>query len=184
MVIHENWVFVSAMKCATHSMYMLLESLGGEPYRPRNTMHPVAAVRFGPVHFTVTRNPYDRAVSIWASTKGAAKYRASAWISGQGGDPENFEDFCCYCLDGDPHWARVPWLYRNQTDHHQRGIIDTTVQLERLAQDLPEIVGPIGDIPTENRSLRSHWKEYMTPTAIDLINRWAAPDFAFGYERL
>jgi len=124
MMINPDWLFVSTMKCATNSLYAALPETGAT--RHGRGFHPRPSKRLRPLQWTVVRNPYDRAVSIWASTclRHGDRYKAKARIRSVGGDPESFDDFVAACLAnghwrgyyGDPEtaravgkWARPDW---------------------------------------------------------------------------
>ena len=95
MIIHpDGWVFVSTMKCATNTMYKVLPEIGG--HRVQGGFHARPRVRIYDTHFSVCRNPYDRAVSIWASTclRHGDRYNAVNKIKSDGGRHDSFEDFC------------------------------------------------------------------------------------------
>ena len=178
MIISQDWLFVSTMKCATNTMY---EALPGQ--RKGKGVHPRPKGRLRPVHFTVCRNPYDRAVSIWASTclREKDRYNAIKRIQSQGGDYTNFDDFCRYCLTS-YHWTWNQWLFRNQTDWHP--VIDRFVHIENLKEETEAIVGEIPKLPTINKSDHEHWRHYMSDTAVEIINEWAGRDFELGYLHL
>lgn len=135
------------------------------------------------LQFTICRNPYDRAVSIWASTCKDKKYGVKDWIEKNNGDPAKFKDFVRYCLDGSIHWTGVEWLFRNQTDWYKDTFIDLSIQMENLEEELEPIIGQI-DLPIKNTSDHKSWEEYMTPKIVERLNKWAGDDFKLGYEEL
>lgn len=187
MVIHpdQKWCFVSTMKCATNTLYEILPKIGG--HKVQECFHPRPTIRLADIHFTVCRNPYSRAVSIWASTclRDGDRYNAIKRIKSEGGDPNNFDDFCKYCLVGDPRiWTPHEWLFRNQHSWWDTTIIDRILHMENLHQELQQIVGKIPELPTKNKSDHNPWAVYTSPDAIEIINQWAPRDFLLGYDKL
>lgn len=176
-----EWLFVSTRKCATNTLYKALEGK-----RIQNGgFHPRPNERMAPLHFTVVRNPYDRAVSIWASTclRGHDKYGARNHIRQNGGNPDQFIDFCDSCLlQSFP--TRDPWLFRNQSSWLDTFIWDNALSFETLGDDLASI-GIEVELPHLNQSKHPHWAELMTDESVRVIEHWAAFDFErFGYEKL
>lgn len=194
MVLHKtesgefDWLFISTMKCATNSMYQLLPQIGGQQlWNTSGGFHARPTGRFAKRHFTIVRNPYDRAVSIWASTclRNNDRYNAASKIRSEGGDPNSFEDFCVTCLADDPWlWTPHGWLFTNQHDWINTFILDELVHIENLKPELERIVGPVPDLPTENKSEHRPWLTHMTQDAVDVINDWAEDDFGLGYDRI
>jgi len=182
---HQKWCFISTMKCATNSLY---KALPGMPlWDVTGDFHARPAKRLARTHFTVVRNPYDRAVSIWASTcmREGDRHGAKALIKAHHGNPEDFEDFCRFCLVMDPeHWAKVPWLFKNQTDWIDTFLCDRVARMESLEKDIEEIVGERINLPVENKSEHRPWMDYMTPFAAMVIDDWAPKDFKYGYDKL
>lgn len=179
MIRGDGWLFVSTMKCATNTMYSVLpgEKIG-------QGFHPRPQERLEPIHFTICRNPYDRAVSIWAATcfREDDRHQAQARIRDMGGDPENFTDFCRYCLSESFEWSWNDWLFRNQSEWHLGAVLDRIIPIENL-KAVEEIVGELPDLPTENKSKHKPWEEYLNPEVIHRINKWAGDDFQYGYEK-
>lgn len=194
MIIHKtengtyDWLFISTMKCGTNSMYKMLPQIGGDSlWNKQGAFHARPTGRFAETHFTIVRNPYDRAVSIWASTclRNGDRYNAIGKIRANGGDASRFEDFCKACLTGSPfNWTPHGWLFSNQSKWIKTFIADEFVHIENLKEELERIVGPVPDIPVENKSEHKDWFKYMTQETVDIINDWAESDFGFGYGRI
>jgi len=195
MIIHpdgkggHDWLFISTMKCATNSMYKLLPDIGGHRlWNTSGNFHARPTGRLAAVHFTIVRNPYDRAVSIWASTclRDNDRYGAVAKIKSEGGNPGSFEDFCAACLAPPPmSWAQNSWLFENQSEWIRSFMVDELVHLENLKEELEEIVGPVPKLPVENPSSHRPFAEYLTIGSVDIINDWAADDFQLGdYDKM
>ena len=201
MIINkEKWLFVSTMKCATNTLYELLKRKefggkwgGGNNFHaiPTAKSHPFPDMkRLAPLHFSACRNPYDRAVSIWASTclrgENHDRYEPFRYITDKGGNPAHFADFVHLVLvDPDRPTFRVPWLYRNQSDWQDQFLVDAVVQTEDLARQLEDLLGVTihGDLPNENTSPHRSWKHYYSNGLMKLVQEWAGDDFRrFGYD--
>lgn len=183
-----RWLFISTMKNATNTLYDLLArpEVGGV-WAGNAGFHSIPARRHAPLHWTCCRNPYDRAVSIWASTcmrdENRKRYDAYQAIKKAGGVPECFDDFAKYVLDAQPV-LRNPWLWRNQSDWQDQFICDKVIHVEHLKAEILEhldFVLPVG--PCRNPSPHYSWQTYyfnnMTKT---LVQKWAGADFErFGY---
>jgi len=172
------------MKCATNSLYKLFDEMGW--MRLGEGFHPITKDRLADVHFTVCRNPYDRAVSIWSSTclREGDRYGAVKQIKDNDGWHGNFGDFVDHCLLSDLKWSNNPWLFKNQSDWRAMMLLDLIVPIEHLKEGLEELMGPLPQLPKENTSPHRDWEQYMTPEIIEKLNKWAGEDFSVGYERL
>jgi len=206
ILLPDKWLYISTMKCATNSLYKDLKAqvlgaewAGGNNFHaiPSSSSHPIPVggtkhkadcgekVRLAPLHWTVVRNPYARAVSIWASTcvreSNRAKYEPFELIKAAGGDPINFEDFVNHVLLPQPK-LRVPWLYRNQSEWVSQFICDKFLHLETLEADLEATLGQPIKLSMENTSEHDEWKGYYTEPIKRKVLTWAGEDFSkFGY---
>lgn len=185
-VLKGEWAFISTQKCATNTMYKVL------PGVRQGQMHHMPNTRVAPIHWTIVRNPYDRAVSLYGST--ALRSNGDRYNVRQecgGGVPE-FETFIERCLLVNknkwkhPRGSTHAYLFRNQHDWIKSGIIDNVVHLENLYVEIEELIGlKISQKVKDNASPRKEWMSYMTPKAIKLLNKWAEPDFEhYGYQML
>ena len=185
MVLKGEWAFVSTQKCATNTMYAVLP--GGR----QGAFHHMPKKRVAPMHWTVVRNPYDRAVSLYGSTgcRNHDKYHVKREC-GSGNQPPEFEKFVELCLlKPQKQWrfkraATHKWLFRNQSDWIDSGVIDEVVHLENLHQEVLDLIGLDLTLTNANASPRSDWKDYMTPAVKDMLNQWAGNDFRYGYKKL
>lgn len=133
--------------------------------------------------FTVCRNPYIRAVSIWWSTcmRGHDRY-GFRHACGNGDD---FETFIVWAATQ----IKRPPLIQNQTEWQYGLTFDRILHLEDLAHEfslLPFIKEQTIEFPEMNTTLsnRQPARHYLTPLAIEAIKSWAKPDFdEFGYSR-
>lgn len=187
----ESWLFVSTMKCATNTLYEALAHLGkrvqaGQMGAVGGASHPVPTERLAPRHWTVCRNPYDRAVSIWASTAlrdEGDKYWVREVMEERGADWKNFAHFVEFCLLRKPK-PRIRNLFEPQHLWHDTFIHDTVVRFENLRSEVEGLVGPLEHFPRKNTSERAHWSDYLTNDIAEMVERWAGEDFdRYGYAK-
>ncbi len=183
MVIGEDlgYAFISTMKCATNSMYrVLVDHYNGcrvgdfhcrdTAYIPRNSFV-----------FSICRNPYARAVSIWWSTcmRGHDRYGFRRAC----GNGDDFQTFIVWVAT----LVRRPPLLQNQTEWQAGLPLDDVLHLENLALEfarLPFISRREIKLPEMNTTFsdRLPAQHYLTPLAVDAVRVWARPDFEnFGY---
>jgi len=174
---HE-YVFVSTMKCGTHTMYELLKGLGGRRVGGFHTCDP-RLIPLGYFVFTVCRNPFTRAVSIWWSTcVRDDRYRFRRFMP----DWKSFECFA-ECLlrfkNKPPHI-----LLATQTKWHGPVVFDRYLKLENLEPEfnaLPFVQDHVV-LPRLNTSTYKDYWEAYTPDAIEMVREWGKEDFEkFGY---
>lgn len=185
MILKGQWAFVSTQKCATNTMYKVLPGYRLGP------LHHMPKKRHAPLHWTIVRNPYDRAVSLYGST--ALRPHDKYQVKRQCGNPNakpSFESFVENCLlipqQKWKHRRRQthPYLFKNQVDWIKSGMVDKVVHLENLYQEVLDLTGLDLDLPKLNDSPRASWQEYMTPSVIEMLNIWAGEDFRWGYDKL
>lgn len=175
------------MKCATTSLYAVLPGrfvrpgeMGAVGYRS----HPVPTERLAPVQWTVCRNPYDRAVSIWASAAKRMerdKYWVREIMSERGGNWESFREFVALILMRDPK-PRVASLFEPQWKWHDQFTFDRLVRFESLKAEVETIVGPLPELPKKNVSERDDWRAYYDAETAEMVEQWAGEDFSrYGY---
>ena len=187
----DDWLFVSTMKCATNSLYKVLPAHGGQ-WIGGQSFHalPKPEERLAPTHWTCCRNPYDRAVSIWASTcvrkANRERYGAFGYIQDFGGDPLSFADFARYILPARPKLGPTAWLWRNQSDWQDQFIVDLVLRTEELETELLWYFGIDARIPFLNASQHEQWRHYYGDGAVvAAVDKWAGEDFdRFAYDRL
>ena len=183
-----KFVFVSTMRCGTHSMFAVLR---GQPYCGYHEQHPggyhnriIPGKAQDYFTFAVSRNPYSRLVSIWRVITQGERCRHYTPL----GKP-TFPHFVCWAA-AEPNidkWAGmlIPqhrWL---------KGIrLDAVLRLEELDQEvkrLPFWTGPDHVDPASNRTCIGlpHWSAYYTdPVIITAARQWAGADFeTYGYPK-
>lgn len=184
-------VFISCAKCATHSIYRTMENCGGEKFlgNPRR-FHNIKIPKFALDYERIgaCRNPYSRAVSIWWFFVDHEKNKRHGieirqWL----GNDQSLEKMCRWLLGRHSHTPGRLWS--SMTNRYDGLNISRFLRVEHLGEDfakLPMAKKHIArNFPHMLRSRPGNWREHMTPKVINLINRWAAPDFEnFGYERL
>lgn len=180
ILMPDKWLFVSTMKCATNSLYYDLEKAGGQ-WAGGKDFHGIPRERMAPYHWSVCRNPYDRAVSIWASTcvrpKNQRRYEAWPTILRAGGSPGSFDDFVSLVLHPGIE-SRVPWLWRNQTDWQDQFLLDGVMHLENLEEEIAEKLDLNLQLSHKNTSTHMSWATYYTnPKTVRLVQEWAGRDF-------
>lgn len=179
-------VFVSTPKCATNTMYQVL------------TGAPFNGIRQGPhfhrldvppeyeswYTFTVVRNPYARAVSIWwrtvHDTTARRIFRDQA--------PHDLAEFVRW-LSHNPHDAQSRRLSFSQARCHQNMRFDAIIHLENLAAEIHKLpFWPASGATLHHLNVTQNcgnWRRYMTDDVIAAVDEWAPEDCEmYGYARL
>jgi hypothetical protein len=203
-----RFAFISTMKCATNSLtHVLMTRYGGVMPGGLHDRR-MELVPPGAFTFSVCRNPYTRAVSIWWST--CMRHDLDRYGFRRAcPDPDSFEGFMAWAVaqEAAPHELLI-----TQSEWHRDTRIDRFLRLEQLDDEfgqLPfvapgerlallnatttadqglldvthlkagDVVQALGARPQQRRA---HVRTYLTPRAVDLVQAWAADDFArFGY---
>lgn len=181
-------VFVSTPKCATNTIYDVLTRLFGDAQYVQPQFHNrhVPPRYQGYFTFSVVRNPYARAVSLWYSTTVNPDNRRYCY---RAIGTTDFTTFLRYLLTR-PVALVKRHLDRNQTDWLAPVRLDAVLRLESLGTALRGLPfwppGTALELPQLNASVGCPtWQSVMTAERITLINRWANDDFdRFGYRRL
>ena len=187
----DRWVFVSTPKCATHTMYEILPAFGGERFGSGWHLREISIINSRDFFsFTVCRNPYARAVSLWWTT--CRPDLDSLWdhykFRKLVPDYTDFESFMKWLVGlGHISYGQHLAAKLSQTAW-QRGMkLNCYLQLENLVEEfnaLPFVKEAEAEIITLNEShyLKQDYLEYLTPNAIELVQKWAFADFKrFGY---
>ena len=169
-LLNGEWLFVSTRKCATNSMYKAL------PGKRIEGFHGIPDTRLAPIHWTVVRNPYDRALSIWGSTcnRPGDKYGAKFRL----GDDLSFKNFAKRILAVKGYDKAI---YRNMSWYHKAYLLDDFAKIENLNEDVKRITGLDIKIPQLNTSKHEY---ELDEEDIHYVNLWAEEDFErYGYEQ-
>lgn len=190
MMIGPDFIFISTMKCATYTMFEVLSQYGGErkggPHeRPYNLVN--SKNKFS---FSICRNPYSRAVSIWwyaclPHLENIPVNTRNLDFRKLVRDYTNFEPFALWLNSS----QRTGGLTNTQEEWLKGMNIDKYLHIENLQTEflsLPFVnVAPKKwPILNQTRNVRKHYSEYLTPKAIKAIQEWAKEDFIkFGYSK-
>ena len=180
-------VFVSTPKCATNTMfYLLQEYYGGERRAPHFHNRDVPPECRDWFIFSIVRNPYSRAVSIWWRT---VMDQTAKRIFAHAPGGEDLATFIRW-LATKPLEASHRRLCFSQTEWLEPVKPTRVLRLEHLRRELQSL--PFWDegvstvkLPRRNMCHgRGDWQRYMTPEAIAAVEDWAGADFdTFGYPR-
>jgi len=197
-----RYVFMSTPKAATNSLYAwLVEHYGGvhdksQPFH--GTQVPDECRDF--FKWTVVRNPYSRAVSIWWALTQDPQ-REQRWVDMVGSEPLDFAPFWDWVLthhhdrDGAVCWSQVEWqsgfnMPPDMIISVEPFLEFQVARLPFVAQWMPSVLGLAGwiwPVPrlNETYSKRKPWRDYYTPEALVLVNRWGKVDAeAYGYAQV
>ena len=163
MVLGEDWAYFYVMKAGSTTLLHALREKG--EYR-HWTFPEIPRNRIKPLHFTVVRNPYARAVSLWAQNYRTLK----------------FEEFCRKRLRTGDH-PKNKWMFWDQHRWLSHFVIDKILHLENIEEELKPIVGKV-NLPMLNKTDHEPWIELMSHEAVNIINEWAKNDFQYGYDIL
>jgi len=195
-------VFVGTPKAACNAMYVWLErNLGGlrESFHRRDV--PEEAQDYW--RWTVVRNPYSRAVSMWWTVTGqggAKEYPATESLRREEGDT-SLPAFLRWVLrraEGGYVAEGLPdgWLGPQAFWLQPAEPLDVFLRLERLEMEMAMVFMRFGtwqNSPTippierlnETQMQYGPWENHMTGEVVELVDAWAAEDFErFGYARL
>ena len=177
----KEFVYVSFTKSGSSSMYSLLQS-NFTGMRWNRSWRRIRDEHLDYTSFCVVRNPYARLVSWWWSIckTGGDRYGHKKELANKG-LTESLEDFITL------------WMEKPETAISQSIIIETVnnfdyvLKLENIEEELntlPFITTQM-DMPKLNAKNKLHWKELLTPKAIELINAGWEQDFKLlNYEAI
>ena len=176
----KKFVYVGFTKSGSSSIYALLTAnFNGQKFN--RSWRQIKEEHKGYTSFCVVRNPYSRMVSWWWSIckVGGDRYGHKRELA-NAGLTESLEDFITL-------WSTKPEAATSQSLIIETvSRFDHVIHLEKIKDELYELpFMPFGvEIPKFNaKSDKPHWKELLTPKAIELINTHWEDDFKLlGYE--
>ena len=177
-------VFVSTPKCATNTMYEVLKAeYGGQQTGDAFHWNRVPRECLDWFSFTVCRNPYARAVSVWASSRGAERYGVRDRVGS-----DEIRPLFEYLLSNPP-WRS---MFMAQHEWLANVRLNTVLRLEDLENELWRLTFWTGSstLPRKNPTypdMRKPWKWYYEQDAAlqPLVEQWAGLDFErYGYSRV
>ena len=139
------------------------------------------------VSFAIVRNPFDHAVSLFEFLK-----KQTARNSGRVAAELNFKEFMQlrskpqgFALEGST--LKMADQASRLVDKNGQIIVTDVLQLEKLAQEFPQLCRKLG-LPTiemvvKNASWRDAIEQYYDAATVTLVQQHCARDFAlFGYD--
>ncbi|HUU30909.1 MAG TPA: sulfotransferase family 2 domain-containing protein [Phycisphaerae bacterium] len=199
IIMHPHqMVFIGTPKAACNAMYAWLErNLDGlrESFHRRDV--PDEAKDYW--RFTVVRNPYARAVSMWWSLTGqggAKEYPATESLRREEGDTSlpaflrwvlrRWPEYVCEGLPDGWIGPQVAWLRPAEPVGfclHMESLEDELTSMLQWCVEKDEPWPSIERL-NETRAQYGPWEKHMTAEVVELIDAWAGEDFErFGYER-
>ena len=170
----QGWDFLSIPKCASQAMKL---ALSRDFYAvPR---HEARAKR----SFSICRNPFERAVSIWYAT--CVREDKSRTFSGWRRQCKNFSECLGLIMTDHKYFGTQVEMLNHWYDRKPEQVTEWLC-LESIDEDFARLpfVPDKYQLPIFNTTLeeREPWPSYYTPLERDLVLSWASQDFkAFGY---
>jgi hypothetical protein len=197
MIVSEKnkYVFISVMKSGTHSMYdYLVKNYNGKHFTRGKLLNAGGKYHTNVIpkenqnyyKFTLVRNPYSRAISIYNVCKNINPYKED--YIGKIGD--DFLSFCKWLSSNnckkDP--GRAGFVVRPQWEWLRPcGKFDKILHVETVEEELKDLPFIDKDISFPNlleRTDKSKWKEFYNQQTADLVYKWAQKDFElYGYDK-
>ena len=192
-------IFLSTPKAGSHTGWKLMED-NFSPIVVSNMHYNIVPTQYINYNaFTIVRNPYDRAVSLWNSLLWAhltakpnkmhiAKRYRKVFLDKVKSD--KFEDFTEWLAKSRQINSDFYTKFEmSQTKYHSTSNIKCKYfQLENINNTLPKYLlektgVQISSIPCELKRKHESWHELKTDKARDNIIRWAEKDFeSYGYD--
>lgn len=179
MIVSHRWrfVYIGPPKTASTALHRWLSQPAFCPKRwtaDRQDQHSIVIPKEARGYFVFAsiRNPFDRAVSLWAHSQTQPSLQADDCY------PMSFDEFV---LEYQP---RASWFYRvSQSELLAPVRLDAVVRFDRLEEDLhrlPPIAAaveggtPLEPLPRLNETSHPPWQELCTPRLAEVIAyRWA-----------
>jgi len=176
----ERLLFISTIKCCTTSMYSLDgRRIGG--YHNRDV--PPAVEDY--TRFSIHRDPYERAVSLWYDTcvrDTRDRHFFKRAISRMGLDHTNFAHFTLMLMEPSRQVHEYP--LKTQTEWQRNLGLDHVLPMYNITAALSELFGREVELPKLNATERHESGWYYSDHARANVEEFYAEDFVtFGYER-
>ena len=168
------------MKCGTYALYAMLKHLGGIRVGGFHDNDPTL-IPEGYFVFTVSRNPFTRAVSLWQNTcVKHDQYCFRRFLE----DYNDFTQFTELLVRWKRKQVSEHLLMVNQIHWHGHLTFNRILKLETLQNDfndLPFITEPT-PLPRLNIGNYGDYRQFFTSEAVRNVLEWAADDFKkLGY---
>jgi len=179
---HE-FIFVAIPKTGTRTIYSILK--GQYEGQKVKEHHPDVPEKFKDFFkFTIVRNPYERAVSLWWSTCKRDNRRPYTDIIGS----SEILDFFTWLNKPNQNRGTGSEILRTQALYLKKTKFDKILYTESLEADFKSIpmFSKVGHFPNMNSTqvvqpnnplARKNWMHYMTPAVIKQIEKYYAEDF-------
>ena len=191
-----KYVYVSVMKCGTHSMYHVLQKYFSGQHWPREFNETGAGAYHSNVipdefsnfyKFTVVRNPYSRAISAWNVCVNVDPYMTAY---SKAIKDKSFLGFAKW-LNSFTEPGRAGYVVQPMHKWLKpSGNFNKIVKLENINEEIKELpfYNSIDNDVTVpdllSRTDKSDWKKHYTQEIADLVYNWAKKDFElYGYDR-
>jgi len=164
MMINEKdkFIYVSTMKCGTNTMYLVLPEYGfvskGKFHDKRYNKYIEGNIKDYRL-FTLCRNPYTRAISIWWTScirdkqPTVDKYFFRRDCERLGYNPDVFNDFLQWVLDDREKNIGNFGLIASQREWHESIPFDYYIRIEDVVTEfnkLPFVNEPLEELPRRN----------------------------------
>lgn len=160
-----SFLFITTRRCASFSIYAELGAAGWHRISeggPSPESHAIPERRMAPLHITVCRNPYARALSCWRWSRGRyGNPTLDAWLEGR--------------LPPPPPKKDDQWMLQPCSAWHDLFLHDVVIPLESFRADFHRLTGV--NLPLKIRKHVTSGSRDLTPNQVALVNAWAAEDF-------
>ena len=126
--------------------------------------------------FTVARNPFDRAISMW---------KHESWVH-----IKSFREFCNEIISERPKTDMQMWHIQDFYSHlfnNHIFLLDHVIRFENLQEDFNTVCDkieiPRQQLPHKNKSKHKHYAEYYDDETREIVAKKYAKDIEyFGYK--
>ena len=182
-------VFISTPKAGSHTGFHIMETYFNAK-RYGNQFHQKlfpTYTRNDYTFFTFTRNPYDRAVSLWHSVFNGKKQYGDHYLRFI---PDNSFSSWCRFLAVKNKPKTNHFLHITTTDQitWPKEVVPPknkvlVFNLEHLEEQLQEHFKIPIEVPVLNNKKHQNFWDIATQEDVQNVNIWAEKDFEYGYEK-